>query len=237
LFLDEVAEIPLAIQVKLLRVLDQGEVYPVGSREPVKTDVRVVSATHQDLLRKVEDGSFRHDLYFRLCSFQLRLPPLRERREDIEALAEHFVTQMAGGGDRRRRLSPEALAELRRRPWHGNVRELRNALEHAATLAQGGIIGPEHLPPPIAVPAVAPANENDDRAKIQTFVARWTAERLQFGDAQGDLHEQLLALVEPPLFREALRRHHGQVAAAARELGLHRTTLKKKMDEYGISGE
>lgn len=238
LFLDEVAEIPAAIQVKLLRVLDQGEVFPVGSRESVKTDFRVISATHQDLLAKVGDGSFRHDLYFRLCAFQLQLPPLRERREDIEALSEHFLEQIAAGdADRRARLSPQALAALRRRTWRGNVRELRNALEHAATLAGGGVIGPEHLPAEASSTVLHSTEGSDDLARLDALIARWAAARLAAGDADGQLHELLLAIIEPPLFREALRRHHGQVAAAARELGLHRTTLKKKMDQYGIEAE
>jgi two-component system nitrogen regulation response regulator GlnG len=234
LFLDEVAETPPAVQVKLLRVLDQGEVLPVGGREAVKTDFRVISATHQDLVRNVEAGTFRHDLYFRLASFQLHLPPLRERRDDIEALAEHFLSQMATDDGRRARLSPEALSELKRRPWRGNVRELRNSLEHAATLAGGGLVAVEHLPPSVPLTMLAGESDNNEPSKIDALIARWTEARLAAGDAEGTLHEQLLAIVEPPLIREALRRHHNQVAAAARELGLHRTTLKKKMDQYGI---
>lgn len=238
LFLDEVADIPLSIQVKLLRVLDQEEVYPVGGREPIKTDFRVISATHQDLLDNTQDGSFRHDLYFRLCSFQLKLPPLRERVEDIPELAKYFLRQLARGDEQHPpRLSVEALAELQRRPWRGNVRELRNALEHAAILARGATIMAEHLPPP-ALPAPAPEGGSEsDTEKIAEQIRRWTTARLRADDAEGNLHEQLLAVVEPPLFREALRRHRGQVAAAARELGLHRTTLKKKMEQYGIQAE
>jgi two-component system nitrogen regulation response regulator GlnG len=234
LFLDEVADIPLAIQVKLLRVLDQGEVVPVGGGEPMKTDFRVISATHQDLVRNVETGTFRHDLYFRLASFHLHLPPLRDRRDDIEELAEHFLGQLGADDGRRARLGPEALSELKRRPWRGNVRELRSALEHAATLAGSGAIAVEHLPPPVPLAMLAGDGQDDDPAKIESLIGRWTAARLAAGDAEGTLHEEFLALVEPPLIREALRRHHHQVAAAARELGLHRTTLKKKMDQYGI---
>jgi two-component system nitrogen regulation response regulator GlnG len=238
LFLDEVAEIPLEIQVKLLRVLDQGEVYPVGSREAVKTDFRVVSATHQDLLKNVEAGEFRHDLYFRLCAFQLHLPPLRDRPEDIAELADHFLAQMAdSSNDRRLGLSSEALAELKRRPWRGNVRELRNALEHAATLARGGIIEAEHLPPPVSFQPPETNAAKSETETIRRAIAQWASNQLQSGDATGNLHERLLALVEPPLFCETLRRNHGQVAAAARELGVHRTTLKKKINEYGIEAE
>ncbi|MCH7728811.1 MAG: sigma-54-dependent Fis family transcriptional regulator, partial [Planctomycetes bacterium] len=125
LFLDEVADIPLPTQVKLLRSLDQGEVTPVGSDKPVHTDFRVISATHQDLQTKVEDGSFRHDLFFRLCGFQLDLPALRNRREDIRLLADFFVEHFVGTDSvDSSRWSVDALAELERHPWYGNVREL-----------------------------------------------------------------------------------------------------------------
>src|SRR5262249_50979449 len=143
-FLDELADIPLPVQVKLLRVLEHNEVMPVGGNQPQPINVRIISATHQDLPAKVADGSFRHDLYFRLNVFQIRLPPLRERTDDIAALAEHFL----------RRLEPRSLplpAETARfltgQPWYGNVRELRNALEHAVIVARGGPLLPEHFPP------------------------------------------------------------------------------------------
>jgi two-component system nitrogen regulation response regulator GlnG len=165
----------------------------------------------------------------------LHLPPLRERRDDIEELSEHFLQEIsAGDADRRARLSAAALAELKRRPWWGNVRELRNALEHAATLARGGMIAPEHLPPAAEMTWLRRDTPAADLAKLDALIARWAAARLASAESEGALHEELLALVEPPLFQEALRQHHGQVAAAARALGLHRTTLKKKMDQYGI---
>jgi two-component system nitrogen regulation response regulator GlnG len=235
LFLDEVADIPLPAQVKLLRALEHGEVVPVGSNDPVKTNFRVVSATHQNLLDKVREGTFRHDLYFRLRAFQIDLPPLRARREDIPELAEHFLDRLCQTpAAPRPQVSPEALAELERRPWHGNVRELRNAMEHAVILARGGILTPDHLPPPIDSTAIQPRAHDSTENRLAALIAQWAAARLENPERAADLHEQLLQLVEPPLFRAALDANANQVAAAARKLGLHRVTLRKKLDQYGI---
>jgi two-component system nitrogen regulation response regulator GlnG len=239
LFLDEVADIPLAAQIKLLRALEHGEVLPVGAGHPVMSDFRVVSATHQDLLAKVQRGEFRHDLYFRLSAFRVDLPPLRERRGDIRELAEHFL-HLHGAG-RQTKLpvfSESALAELERRPWYGNVRELRNAVEHALIVARAAIVEPEHLPAPADaswMPGLARPEGVD--AQIAGLLLRWTESQLATGPQAGDLYEHLLRLVEPPFLRAALDAHHGQCAAAARALGLHRTTLRKKLEQYGIGGE
>ncbi len=238
LFLDEVADIPLPAQVKLLRALEHGEVLPVGSTEPVKTDFRIVSATHRSLLECVQQGTFRHDLYFRLCTFQIDIPPLRERPDDLRELAEHFLYHQRSATDAPRpTISHEALAELARRPWYGNVRELRNAVEHAVIVARGGTIAPEHLPPPLVRSQLFAAEPQDDPARqIHGLIGRWAQSQLDDPNSDRDhtLYERLLELVEPPLFELALRQHKGQYAAAARSLGLHRTTLKKKLDQYGI---
>jgi two-component system nitrogen regulation response regulator GlnG len=243
LFLDEVADIPLPVQVKLLRALEHGEVMPVGSGKTVPTSFRLVTATHRDLPAMVRRGQFRHDLYYRLATFQIDLPPLSARRDDIPLLVDHFVRQFAPEATSPSRVSKAALEELLARPWHGNVRELRNAIEHALILARDGAILPEHLPPPLPplaadqpaepVPAATvplPADE------IRARLVAWAQERLRGGEAT-NLYGEFLALVEPPFLEAALKRHHGQCAAAARVLGIHRTTLKKKLDDYGIAGE
>ncbi len=238
LFLDEVADIPLPVQVKLLRVLEHGEVIPVGATSPVKTDFRVVSATHQNLLQQVQEGSFRHDLYFRLGAFRIDIPPLRERREDIEELALYFLNSMKGQRGTPPVVSQDALNELRGRPWYGNVRELRNALEHAVMVARGGVIELEHLPK--AVPAALLADGEQEPAiddAIVALIRRWAETRISTSTDTDSIHDELLQLVEPPLLQVAIDAHHGQCAAAARSLGLHRTTLRKKLDLYGISEE
>jgi two-component system nitrogen regulation response regulator GlnG len=230
IFLDEVADVPLSLQVKLLRALEHGEVLPVGGNRPVQSDFRIISATHRNLCERVAEGTFRHDLYFRLVTFEIEIPPLRQRREDIAPLAEHFLDLLAAKNRvPRPGISPEALAELQRQPWYGNVRELRNAVEHAMILARGGTLAPEHLPPP--VPSAVTSNAIHQEA-IASFVRQWAELQLRGDDEAGDLYERLLKLIEPPLFHAAMEHYHNQCAAAARRLGLHRTTLRKKLDDY-----
>lgn len=234
LFLDEVADIPLPTQAKVLRALEQGEVLPVGSDTPVPTSFRLISATHQDLEAKIHSGTFRHDLYFRLCAFQIRIPPLRQRPEDIGELARHFL-QIAGRVRPQETpvLSAEAEAELTGRSWDGNAREVRNAIEHALTVARGGVILPQHLPPPSLPAGSANRGVESVARNLADLVRTWAAQRLAEEDGQ-ELYAELLQLVEPPLLELCLDEAGGQCAVAARRLGLHRTTLRKKLDGYGL---
>src|SRR5256712_598588 len=147
LFLDEIAEMPGVLQIKLLRALQSGEVRRLGATQSSTIDVRVIAATHGDLAALISQGSFREDLFYRLNVIQVVLPPLRDRREDIPALAEHFLARSAGELGRRLRPGPQALERLLRYPWPRNVRELENALGHAATLARSDPVGPEACPP------------------------------------------------------------------------------------------
>ena len=233
IFLDEVADIPLALQVKLLRALEHGEIWPVGGNQPRRADFRLISATHQDLRQRVADGSFRHDLYFRLVTFELALPALRTRRDDIAELTQYFLNRLASrSGMPRATISAEAQVELERRPWFGNVRELRNVIEHALVLVRGGTIEPTHLPAPV-LPASAVTSMNADDG-LKQLVTAWAKSQLPAASGGAELYQRLLLLIEPPLFQAAVEHHRGQVATASRVLGLHRTTLKKKLDEYGI---
>jgi two-component system, NtrC family, nitrogen regulation response regulator GlnG len=238
LFFDEVAEISLPTQVKLLRALEHNEVVPVGGNQLVKSDFRVISATHQNLLERTELGQFRHDLLFRLGAFQVELPPLRERPDDIEDLANYFISLLSGGRTAARplRLAAQTLAQLRRRRWHGNVRELRNAIEHALIMARGRTIMPEHLPPSmsIALPTEGESLLND---QVTTAVRRWTERNLDDAALAGRVYDQLLEVVEPPLLEISMERHRGQCASAARTLGIHRTTLRKKLLQHGVAND
>jgi two-component system nitrogen regulation response regulator GlnG len=210
----------------------------VGSNETVKSNFRLVSATHQDLPHAVREGTFRHDLYYRLCAFQIEMPPLRERRDDIRLLAEHFVGLILNGQSTHPALSEPAARELVNRPWHGNVRELRNVLEHAVTVARHGVIDVEHLPPAIPLSLTKGTRADGDLSvQIAALIDRWARERLTQPQECEQLYEQLLGIVEPPLLQAALDKHRGQCANAARNLGLHRTTVRKKLDEFGISSE
>jgi two-component system nitrogen regulation response regulator GlnG len=230
IFFDEVADIPPALQVKLLRALEHGEIVPVGGNSPVTSNFRLISATHQNLRQLVADGKFRHDLYFRLITFEIEIPPLRKRLEDIPELADFFLDALsAKNGLPRSTLSSETMAELSRRTWYGNVREFRNALEHALILARGGSIAPEHLPDPMLPPHSASASDEESLAAL---VLRWADSQLLSPSEKEDLYERFLKIVEPPLFEKVLESYHGQFVSAARRLGIHRTTLKKKMDNF-----
>jgi two-component system nitrogen regulation response regulator GlnG len=235
LFLDEVADIPLHTQVKLLRALEYGEIWPVGADRAVAVDLRIITATHQDLEQRMLAGTFRHDLLYRLSSFQIRLPPLRERVEDIEDLCRHFMAMLASRDHVPPHiLSAEALAELKRRPWHGNVRELRHALEHAMLMAGRGVIQPQHLPAPMPAP---PETQDAKQPDLAALVKQWTQLQLEAGASAGRLYEGLLETIEPSLLKTVLDHCRGQVTAAARLLGLHRMTLRKKLDQHGIPRE
>ena len=233
IFLDEVADIPMSIQVKLLRALEHGEVLPVGADRPVHADFRVISATHQNLPERVAEGAFRHDLYFRLITFEIEMPPLRDRREDIRPLAEHFLALLAAqDAQSPPSISKEAMEELERLPWYGNVRELRNAIQHALVLSRGGAITVDHLPPPAPASVTASAIQQD---AIAGLIRQWTEAQLQDPGRPGDLYDRLLQLVEPPFLTAAIKHCNGQCATAARRLGLHRTTLRKKLGRFGIA--
>ncbi|HEX6962498.1 MAG TPA: sigma-54 dependent transcriptional regulator [Lacipirellula sp.] len=232
LFIDEVADIPGPLQVKLLRALDQGEVLPVGADRPIKTDFRVVSATHRDLRRLVHSGEFRHDLFYRLCTFEIELPALRNRAEDVPLLAESFARRFGG---RQVVLADETVAELQRRPWHGNVRELRNSIEHAVVLARQGTVMPSHLPAPLPQfgNRWGEAAETDGLYRAAELLAR---DLMNDAAASGAVYDRFLQALEPSLLAVAMDECR-QCAPAARALGLHRTTLKRKLQRYGIAAD
>jgi two-component system nitrogen regulation response regulator GlnG len=232
LFLDEVADIPLPTQVKLLRALERGEMLPVGGNEPIRSNFRVISATHRNLLRQVDAGAFRHDLYFRLCAFQVELPPLRTRTDDIPELAHHFVRALSKSTRPGFGISTEALQELSTRPWRGNVRELRNAIDHALIVARGKVIVPDDLPQSTSI--ATPVEGEDRDEGLVTAVRRWAEHIVDSKEQSGAIYDRLLEVVEPPLFAEAMKRNKAQFATAARALGIHRTTLRKKLADHGL---
>ncbi|MGQ9914467.1 MAG: sigma-54-dependent transcriptional regulator [Thermogutta sp.] len=231
LLIDEAADIPLPLQVKLLRALEHREFLPVGGTRSVRSDFRLISASHRDIALLVAKNRFRHDFYFRLVTFEIRIPPLRERREDIEPLVRFFVRQLS----QRMGIDPPSwdqgfLEELQLRAWRGNVRELRSALECAIILARGGALRREMLPPPLlASPGDSPSSE----VLLRELIQRWTDTMLKEEPVESALYERFLQLVEPPLLRAVLRRFGGRYLAAARALGMHRVTLRRKLQQYG----
>jgi two-component system nitrogen regulation response regulator GlnG len=229
-FLDELADIPLPVQAKLLRVLEFNEVLPVGGDRPQTLNLRVLSATHQDLARAVEQGTFRHDLFFRLNGFQIQLPPLRERNDDVLELANHFLAMLEPGHPA---LPEETIKYLKSRPWPGNVRELRHALEHATIVARGGPLLPEHFPPPAAQP-----QGTDTAAQVAALVRRWVRERVAAAGSgePSNLYDELLTVTEPALVAEVLTLLEGNRLAASRWLGLARATVRKMIARH-LPGE
>jgi two-component system nitrogen regulation response regulator GlnG len=228
-FLDELADIPLPVQAKLLRVLERQEVLPVGGTQSQPVDVRIVSATHADLSAAVRDGRFRADLFFRLNVYPIHVPPLRDRVDDVPLLAEHFLRRF-GVANPAAMLPADTLAFLKSRPWPGNVRELRNALEHAAIEARGGPLRPEHFPPPTDTAAAGTVTD-----RLQSLVVEWVREATRGCQPPGepaDLYQSLLEAVEPALIDEVLRQLGGNRLAAARWLGLARATVRKLIRKY-----
>jgi DNA-binding NtrC family response regulator len=229
LFLDEVAELPLAAQVKLLRFLDSQTVERLGSIRSIRLDVRVLAATNRDPRAAVESGALRADLFFRLAVVQIELPRLTQRVADIVPLAEHFLAAQAGRTGQPIRLSDEAAEVLKRYAWPGNVRELRNAAEHAAIVSGGGVILPAHLPETVRAGGAAWGAGPTERA-AETYLDAVAA------GGEG-LHAAAVGPVERAVILRALRAAGGNQSAAAKALGLHRNTLRRKLRELGLGNE
>jgi DNA-binding NtrC family response regulator len=218
LFLDEVGDMPLPAQAKILRALQERAVRPVGAARAVAVDLRVISATHQDLARAIADGHFRQDLYYRIKGAELVVPPLRARHEDIVLLAHDFLDRLAGSLPSVPRLTAGAVDRLLAHPWPGNVRELEHVLTAAAALATGDEIRAAEL----GLPGAGRPAEPTDFAAL---------EGLPLTEAK----ERLLEEFERATIAAALDRHGGNVSAAARQLGIHRQSLQQKMAQLGIA--
>ncbi|HKF25644.1 MAG TPA: sigma-54 dependent transcriptional regulator [Candidatus Acidoferrum sp.] len=218
LFLDEIGDMPVAMQAKLLRVLEEGEVERVGGDKPIKVNVRVVVATHRNLEQLVEQNAFRRDLFHRIFVFPLMLPPLRERREDFTDLVGHFARQVAAqNGWREKEFSGEAIAALERYGWPGNVRELRNVVERLVLLAEGEKVGAADVE--LALPA---AQGTGSAAAVSGTAGSNTTLA-----ARTEAFEREVLLAE-------LRRHNFHMTNVARALGLERSHLYKKCQQLGI---
>ncbi|MDR0184368.1 nitrogen regulation protein NR(I) [Lysobacter sp. UC] len=228
LFLDEIGDMPLPLQTRLLRVLAEGEFFRVGGRELIRVDVRVIAATHQDLEALVEAGRFRADLLHRLDVVRLRLPALRERREDVPRLAERFLRAAAARFDApAKRLAPAALERLVAYDWPGNVRQLENLCWRLAALASGETITREDLDDALAATpgkdgAQAAGDDDWDRR-----LAAWARTQLELG--RDDIHAQARERFERALFDAALEHTGGRRTEAAARLGLGRNTLTRKL--------
>src|SRR5512134_987800 len=231
-FLDEIGDMSLALQGKLLRVLQEKEFERVGGTEPIRTDVRVIAATHHNLEKMVRENRFREDLFYRLNVIQINIPPLRKRKDDVLALAEFFMQKYQGSDAKKKILTPETLKILRAYDWPGNVRELENAVQRAITLSQGDKIFPDALPPQIFKPGQGAhlSFENFLEEKLADLVERMG------GLDRGDIYSLVLHRVEKPLITLVLIKTEGNQVRAAHLLGINRNTLRKKIKELGIKG-
>ncbi len=262
LFLDEIGDLPLEVQVKLLRAIQDGEVDPVGAKRAHKVDIRLISATHRDLITSVKDGEFREDLYYRLNVFPITVPPLRDRRDDIPALVKHFMGKNPVGlaGSRITSISAEAVAMLKAYDWPGNIRQLENAVLRAVVLSDGETLGLDEFPQIRTQVEGIDLSVQSDRPPLpdqpDTFFERPAdiAEPISFGsdeapttdggghdsalsalDGRGDV--RALADVELDMIRFAIDHYAGQMSEVARRLGIGRSTLYRKLKEYGIDPE
>jgi two-component system nitrogen regulation response regulator GlnG len=229
LFLDEVGDMPLELQAKLLRVLQSGEVTSVGGRRAERVDVRILAATHRDLEAEVRAGRFRDDLLYRLRVVPIHIPPLRERPEDIRALAEYFVTRYAKElGSGARWLSDEVMERLLAFEWPGNVRELENAVKRALVLSPGEVLTPEDF-------AFLDGGGPEERPEVtlEELVHREVEAALEKGEIR-DLYRRLLERAERPLLEAVLARTGGNQLRAASLLGINRNTLRKKIGELCV---
>ena len=238
LFLDEIGDMPLEAQTRLLRVLQQGEYTTVGGRVPIKTDVRIIAASNRDLRQLIQQGLFREDLYYRLNVVPLRMPPLREKAEDIPDLVRHFLRKAEEEGLPTKRLDQEALDMLKRYRWPGNVRELENLIRRLAVLHSGDLIPASAIELELKEPQRRPdADGGTEEASLGGAVEHYLTQYfLDHGDAlpPSGLYDRVLAEIERPLLSICLAATRGNQIRAAHLLGLNRNTLRKKIRDLGL---
>jgi DNA-binding NtrC family response regulator len=254
LFLDEVADLPLDMQVKLLRAIQEGEIDPVGSRKSVKVNIRLVSATNRNMIEMVKAGQFREDLYYRLNVYPMMVPPLRDRKDDIPALTEHFITRLSAEEGRKvRGISSRALTMLGAYAWPGNVRQLENTIFRAIVLCETDVLDVQDFPqiaslvdgydietPPAPVMPAKPVATGPAMMGGAHVVGRSSGAQVSDGMALGipvvtdGGHIRKLEEVEADMIRLALNRYRGQMSEVARKLGIGRSTLYRKMRDLGL---
>ena len=232
LFLDEIGDMPAEAQTRLLRALQSGRIRRVGGRQEISVDVRIIAATNRDLAPMIEAGKFREDLFYRLNVVPIELPPLRERREDIDVLSQHFLAQAAEDGLPRRQLTPDAIASLEDRNWRGNVRELRNVMYRLALMSREDMIDATTLTEILGneKPLALDPDGNGDDAIAKALEVWLVREE----PPSGTVYASALAAFEKPLIEHALGRTGGNQLRAAKLLGINRNTLRKRIGELAI---
>ncbi len=233
-FFDEIGDIEMTTQIKLLRVLETKLISPVGGNDQRSSDFRLVAATNRNLETMVAEGTFREDLFYRLNVFRIEIPPLRQRPDDIPLLAEHFMRNLDPTGDVQ--LSTAALQELNSRPWNGNVRELRNVIEHAVIVTRSGEISAKSFPPPMT----RTSDGSGSTYQFSAAIENWWNDQIQSAPKSASvegLYEKFLTEAEPTLLRQALILSKGNRTEAAQILGIHRQTLREKLKHADLGDE
>ena len=238
LFLDEIGDMPLEAQTRLLRVLQQGEYTTVGGRTPIKTNVRIIAATHRDLKSQIQQGLFREDLFYRLNVVPIRIPPLRERLEDVGDLVRHFLRQAAREGLGQKSIESAAIERLKAHPWPGNVRELENVVRRLVALYPQDTLTAQIVEQELAGSAVsAPAGGSNENADLGEAVERYLMRYFSsFGNdlPPSGLYDRVIREVEKPLLSAALAATRGNQIRAAELLGLNRNTLRARIRDLNI---
>jgi len=230
LFLDEIGDMTLGTQVKLVRVLQERALQRVGGKETIPVDVRVIAATHRDLEAAIQQKEFREDLYYRLSVVTVCLPPLRERREDIPPLIEYFMKKYGEAmGAIEPSIHPEAMQLLQSQPWPGNVRELENVVRKTLLVAGGYTINSDHVRAAIGRPR-SPAESGEQTLRDMAGALLAAAQRGELADA----HDRLLEGAEREIVSQAIELTHGNQLQAARLLGISRLTLREKLTQFGL---
>lgn len=227
LFLDEIGDMPMQLQVKLLRAIQEREVEPVGSERREKVDIRILAATNRDLSKMIAEKKFREDLYYRLNVVELQVPPLRERPDDIPFLSSHFIEKFSRENNREiEGINPIALRLLQNYRWPGNVRELENVMERAVLVCRGNQIESAHLPSFLT--------EGQDTSVDSQFISRWVANFFKKLPSRGFVWDEIIGTVEKELIQQSLLRHNRNKVRTAEFLGINRNTLHAKMERYSI---
>ncbi len=239
LFLDEIGDMPPEAQTRLLRVLQEGEFTTVGGRQPIKANVRIIAATHRDLRSAIRQGTFREDLFYRLNVVPIRLPPLRERLEDIAVLARYFLDRARADGLPMKLIAQDAVDRLKKHSWPGNVRELENLMRRVAALCPDETVTAEVIDPELTEPAqekdpAAPAGPEPLSRAVERHVRQFLASH-EGSMAPSGIYDRVIAEVERPLIRLTLSATKGNQIKAAAMLGLNRNTLRKKIRDLEIA--
>ncbi|MDB5391408.1 MAG: glnG 1 [Planctomycetaceae bacterium] len=234
LFLDEVGDMPPSMQVKILRVLQERQLERVGATQTISVDVRLIAATHYDLKRRVAEGLFRHDLYYRLGVLTIELPPLRQRGEDLPMLAQHLVERYSRELHRDvRSIAPETMSLLMSYRWPGNIRELQSVIKQALIKATGYVLLAEYLPAAIRDPDGLAGGASNATENAFVDFDGYITERIAAGSTT--IHEECLQFMERRLFTAMLKHTRGNLTQSARLLGIHRRTLRLKLHGFGLA--